>query len=188
MPVLVTGLLALVVLAGCSSSSETTEVAGDADPNADGPLPTAPPDGAGGSGGSGATSVDVNELIRRIDALNSETDLCVLLTGQALADVTGADINLTSLVSNPSGFTQLFTSLDKLFAHMVTIGPPEVQLSLQVMQGVWKGMAGVDPRQPDAETRSATLIADPQVQQAQTDLGTWVRTSCTQPRPTTTVG
>jgi len=123
--------------------------------------------------------MDVNELIRRIDGLNNESDLCILLTGQALADVTGADINLTSLLTNPSGFTQLFTSLDKLFAHMVAIGPAEVQPSLQTMQGVWKGLATIDPRAPDAETRSAALIGDPNVQQAQDTLGTWVKGTCT---------
>jgi len=61
---------------------------------------------------------------------------------------------------------------------MVTIGPAEVQPSLKTMQGVWKGMATIDPRAPDAETRSAALIGDPAVQSAQTALGEWVKTTC----------
>lgn len=178
-------LLTVVLVGAACSGSGTTELSSDAaDQTAPGPLPTAP-GGAGGSGtagkgGVGSTGkVDVNELIRRIDNLNNETDLCALLTGQALRDVTGSDINLTSLLSNPSGFTQLFASLDKLFAHMVVIGPAEVQPSLVTMQGVWKGMATIDPRAPDAQTRSSALIADPAVQQAQSTLGQWVKSSCT---------
>jgi hypothetical protein len=176
-------VVSLVLLGvSCSSDSGTTELSSDsADQTTPGPLPTAPPtSGSSSSSKVGASgSVDVNELIRRIDDLNNETDLCALLTGKALADVTGADINLTSLLTNPSGFTQLFTSLDKLFAHMVNIGPAAVQPSLQTMQGVWKGLATIDPRAPDAETRSGALIADPKVQAAQKDLGTYVKTSCT---------
>ena len=182
-------LACALALAGCSGDSGTTELSSDsADTTAPGPAPTAPGGASSGSGSSGSASagsgvgasgsVDVNELIRRIDALNQESDLCLLLTGEALSDVTGADVNLTSLLSNPSGFTQLFASLDKLFSHMVTIGPAEVQPSLQTMQGVWKGMATIDPRAPDAETRSAALIGDPAVQSAQTALGEWVKTTC----------
>lgn len=176
-----------VLGAACSGDSGTTELSSDAaDETTPGPVPTAP-GGVGPTTGSGSDSgavgssgsVDVNELIRRIDDLNNETDLCTLLTGEALRDVTGSDINLTSLLSNPSGFTQLFSSLDKLFAHMVTIGPAEMQPSLTTMQGVWKSMATIDPRALDAESRSAALIADPAVQQAQTTLGEWVKTACT---------
>jgi hypothetical protein len=171
----------LLVASACSGDGGTTELSSDAaDETTPGPLPTAPPTSAGSSSKVGSTgSVDVNELIRRIDALNNEGDLCTLLTGKALADVTGADVNLTSLLTNPSGFTQLFTSLDKLFAHMVTIGAPEVQPSLQTMQGVWKGLSTIDPRAPDAEARSGALIGDPKVQAAQNDLGAWVKANCT---------
>ena len=169
----------LMVASACSGDSGTTELSSDAaDDTAPGPLPTAPPTSASASKVGSSGSVDVNELIRRIDALNNEGDLCILLTGQALADVTGADVNLTSLLTNPSGFTQLFTSLDKLFAHMITIGAPEVQPSLQTMQGVWKGLATIDPRAPDAEARSAALIGDAGVQAAQNDLGAWVKANC----------
>ena len=144
-------VLAVAVLgAACSGDSGTTELSSDAaDQTTPGPVPTAPggvgPTTNSDSGAVGTSgSVDVNELIRRIDDLNNESDLCTLLTGEALRDVTGSDINLTSLLSNPSGFTQLFSSLDKLFAHMVVIGPAEVQPSLTTMQGVWKSMATID--------------------------------------------
>ena len=169
------------LLAGCASSSDTTEVAGrGADPNA--PLPTAP------AGSTGATtplrptvptgSVDVQELVTRIDALNAETNLCTLLTGSALADVTGADLDLTSLLQDSTGFTSLFGSLAKLFGHMVDIAPATVKPDLQTMRGVWQGVATVDPKQPDAATKAGAFIADPSVQRAQSNVGVWVQTNC----------
>ena len=79
-----------------------------------------------------------------------------LLTGQAIRDVTAAT-NLTSLLTNPSGFTQLFAALDRLFAHLVQIGPPDLAPSLQTT-GVWKSMSSIDPLSPDAESRAGKLI------------------------------
>ena len=171
----------LALLAGCASNSGTTEVAGrDADPNA--PLPTAPTSTPGASTPLRATvptgSVDVKELVTRIDALNSETNLCTLLTGSALADVTGADLDLTSLLKDSAGFTSLFGSLGKLFGHMVDIAPATVKPDLQTMRGVWQGVATVDPKQPDAATKAGAFIADPGVQKAQSNVGVWVQTNC----------
>lgn len=181
-------LVALVALAaGCGGGGGgTTELGSDAADEQSGPLPTAPggdSSGSGGSTGSGDTpgmsgSVDVSELIVRIDALNTENDLCTLLTGDAMADVTGADVNLTSIVSNPSGFSQLFSALDRLFGHMVQIGPPELTPSLQRLNEVWKGLAQVDPTGADAQAKLDTLMADPEVQAAQKGIAEWVAANC----------
>jgi hypothetical protein len=182
----VAAALVCVVLLGAScSDSGTTELSNDsADATTAGPPPTAPGgDGAATGATTPGAEVDVNELIRRIDDLNNETDLCTLLTGQALSDVSRSNVNLTSLLSNPTGFTQLFTSLDKLFAHMVTIAPTQVQPDLQTMQGVWKGMSTIDTRSSNAETQAGALIADPKVQQAQASLTSWVGTSCSGTTP-----
>jgi hypothetical protein len=171
-------LTCLVVLAAsCSSGSGTTELSNDAaDRTTEGPLPTAPPVKGSGAGTSG--TVDVNELIRRIDDLNNETDLCKLLTGEAYQAIAGSDVNLTSLLTNPSGFTQLFTSLDRLFGHMVTIAPTSIQPAVTTMQGMWKQMSTYDPRASDAETKLKAVIADPKVQSAQSELGAYVQSSC----------
>ena len=123
-------------------------------------------------------SVDANELIRRIDDLATETDLCKLLTGSALSDITSSDINLTSIMSNPAGFTQFFAALDRLFGHMGEIAPAEAKPSLAVLKGAWSGMAKFDPRAPDAQTRMNALVASPETQQAQKDLEAWVRGAC----------
>jgi hypothetical protein len=61
----------------------------------------------------------------------------------------------------------------------VQIGPPELNGSLQTMQGVWGNMSKIDPRAIDAEARASALIADPNVQAAQTAIGQYVQTSCT---------
>ena len=101
-----------------------------------------------------------------------------MLTGQALKDIATSNVNLTSLLTNPSGFTQLFSALDRLFAHLVQIGPAELSSSLQEMQSVWTAMAAMDPRAPDAETKAGALIADPKVQAAQSDIGKYVTSNC----------
>jgi len=176
-------IVALALFAGaCSKHQSATEEvrSGSTEDSADGPAPTAPPlpVGSESSGGTSGGDVDANELIRRIDSLNSETDLCTLLTGQALKDIATSNVNLTSLLTNPSGFTQLFSALDRLFVHLVQIGPAELTPSLQAMQSVWTAMAGMDPRASDAETKAGALISDPKVQAAQTTLGNYVQTNC----------
>ena len=173
-------LFVSMVASACAKDSELSEVSGGG--NADeGPKPTAPPLGNdnAASGQAGLTgSVDANELIRRIDDLATETDLCKLLTGSALSDITSSDINLTSIMSNPAGFTQFFAALDRLFGHMGDIAPAEAKPSLAVLKSAWSGMAKFDPRAPDAQTRMNALVASPETQQAQKDLEAWVRSAC----------
>jgi len=113
-----------------------------------------------------------------LDALNE--DSVDRLYGDALGALatTSADINLTSLISNPAGFTQLFASLDKLFGHMVAIATPELAQPLGSMQRVWNQMATIDPRAADAESRAGALIASPEVQAANDALGAWVTENC----------
>ena len=167
-------------VAACGSDAGTSELGkGASDKDSGGPPPTAPrptTDSAGKVGLSG--SVDVNDLIQRIDALNNETNLCSLLTGQAMSDISTADINLTSLVADPAGFSALFSALDKVFAHMVQIGPPELTGPLQALQGVWKGLAASDPRSPDVQTKLNQEMSDPAVQAGQTAIENWVSTNC----------
>ncbi len=175
----------LIALLGtaCGESQETAEL--EADPNdapAEGPLPTAPVDRSGKDSGSTgfSGSVDINNLILRIDALNEEDDLCVLLTGEAMADITGADINLTSLMTNPAGFTQLFAALEKVFGHMIEIAADDLRPALTEMQKVWSGMATIDPRAADAEAQAKLLIESPEVRSAQDGLAAWVVGNCQQ--------
>jgi len=177
----VVGVLVVVALlvVGCGGSG-TTELVVDQDEG--GPLPTAPDgsprNGGGGDGDPFSGSVDANDLIRRLEMLSEETDLCTLLTGQAMADIAAADINLAGLASNPAGFSALFAALDKLFGHMLTIGPPELEKPLSTLQSVWGGLADIDIRSSDAEARAAALLAGKDTQAANDALADWVTTNC----------
>ncbi len=175
----VTFVVVSLLAVGCGGSG-TKELVTPADDG--GPLPTAP-DGSprnrgGGDGDPFSGSVDANDLIRRIEMLTEETDLCTLLTGQAMADIAAADINLAGLASNPSGFSALFAALDKLFGHMLSIGPPELEAPLSTLQGVWGGLADIDIRASDAEGRAAALLAGKDTQAANDALGEWVKDNC----------
>jgi hypothetical protein len=182
---LLVALATLVAVLGtaCGGGEATAEL--ESDPNdapAEGPLPTAPVERSGNEDEDGSTgfsgNVDVNDLILRIDALNEEDDLCVLLTGEAMGDITGSDINLTSLMSNPAGFTQLFAALEKVFGHMIEIASDDLRPALTQMQTVWSGMATIDPRAADAEAQAKALIESPDVQAAQDGLAAWVLGNC----------
>ena len=168
--------VALILLLGACGGG-TQEIA-TVDDGLDGPLPTAPDGGVSGSGGDPFSGdVDFAELIRRIEALNEEDDLCTLLTGQA-ADLTTADINVASLASNPAAFAQLFAALENVFGHMIDIAPTEVQPPLTTLQSVWAGMSAIDVRAADAEVKASQLLASEQTQAANAALGAWVAGNC----------
>ena len=169
--------------AACSSEGDTKVLDPDRAANADGPRPTAP--GAGGptstvAGGNPALNgkVDIAELVRRLDALNAETDLCTLLTGQALSNVTGADINLSSLLSDPTGFSQLFGALQRTYTHLVDIAPADLDPPLTVLQGLWASLATVDVRSAEAESVVARAVASPEVQDANDAVASWITANC----------
>ncbi len=173
---LASAVVATVVLASACGGGGTQEIAG-VDEGLDGPLPTAP-SGAGGASDVFTGDVDVNDLIRRIEALNEESDLCTLLTGQAMADLTTADINLASIASNPAAASQLFSSLERVFAHMIVIAPAEAVPPLTTLQAVWAGMSDIDIRAADAEATASRLLASPETQAANDELGEWVSANC----------
>jgi hypothetical protein len=172
------GLLAAVLVVGCGSGTQEVDSKGD---GPEGPLPTAPANFSRNSPGEESAltgSVDVNDLIRRIDSLTQEDDLCTLLTGQAMADVTGADIDLTSLLSNPTGFSQLFSALDKVFGHMAQIAPAELIQPISEMQSVWATLSTLNVATPDAEAQASALISSPVLRSSQDALGVWVVNNC----------
>jgi hypothetical protein len=185
------GVGALFLPVACSSESDTRVLADDpSDKEVAGPRPTAPGNvgAVGVASGSKASAtganpalsgtVDIPELVRRLDALQGETDVCTLLTGRALADVTGADINLTSLLSDPTGFTQLFGGLQRTYTHLIDIAPAELDPPLGVLGNLWSKLAQTDPRSPDAQSAVAKSIGSSEVQGANDSLATWISSNC----------
>lgn len=170
---LVGAVVVMVLLAACGSEAPTTELADDpADITVPGPRPTAPlPDADRGLSASG------DELIAQLEELSNETDLCRVLTGEAFEQLLSEDFDVAGLVTSPAGVTQLFTLLDTTFAQLVAISPPAVRPAMVVIDQVWTRAAS-SAGAPDAQQRSAELLAEPQVVEATRSLVTWAALNC----------
>jgi hypothetical protein len=167
-------LIASVWILGCSSDATTTEMADDpADVTVPGPLPTAPPE----DDGSGL-SASGNELLAQLEAVSDETDLCNVLTGEAFGTLLSEEFDVAGLVSNPSGITQLLTLVDTTFTRLVVIAPPAVRPAMQTIQEVWTRVASLNTGAADAQQRTAEILAEPQVAQANQSLVTWAAINC----------
>jgi hypothetical protein len=160
--------------AACSSDATTTELADDpADVTVPGPRPTAPePDGDSGLSDSG------NELLAQLQAVSEESDLCAVLTGDAFATLLDEELDVAALVTSPAGITQLIALVDSTFTQLVAISPPEVQPSMQTIQEVWTRVAALNTGAEQAEERTAQILAEPQVQEANRSLITWTALNC----------
>lgn len=176
--------MAMVVLAlffgltgvSCSETSPTRELANDpADVTIPGVPPTAPPttkyDGRG-------LSPDAMVLIGQLNELQSETELCALLTGNVLKPLLSGEIDMTSLVTSPSGVSQLLVAVDSLFAHMVEISPPEVQPATATIRDIWKRVAEIPADATDRDARTAAIMAEPSSEAAKSILESWLTKNC----------
>ena len=171
------GLLAVaLVLGACSSTSETVEMDDDpADVTIPGIPPTAPPSTA--FDGSGL-SASANQLISQLTAIQLETDLCVILTGEAFQPFLSGELDTTNLVTSPSGLTQLLVAFDSIFAHIVEISPAEVQPAAAVIQDVWVRVASISSSAPDYQAQVDAILVEPEVVAAYQSLGVWVTANC----------
>ena len=164
----------LLVAVGCSSDATTTEMADDpADVTVPGPAPTAPPDDA-----DSGLSASGNELLAQLEAISDETDLCKVLTGEAFETLLSEEFDVAGLVSNPSGITQLLTLVDSTFTQLVVIAPPAVRPAMQTIQEVWTRVASLNTGAADSQQRTAEILAEPQVAQANQSLVTWAAINC----------
>lgn len=173
-PLVALVVASLVVVAGCSSDATTTELANDpADVTVPGPRPTAP-----GEDTDSGLSESGNDLLVQLEAISEETDLCKVLTGEAFATLLSGDFDVASLVTSPSGITQLLTLVDSTFAQLVAISPPAVRPAMQTIQEVWARVASLNTGAADAQERTAEILAEPQVAQANQTLVTWAALNC----------
>lgn len=167
-------LAAVVVLGACSSDATTTELAEDpADVTVPGPRPTAPEEDV-----DSGLSDSGSELLVQLQAISEETDLCAVLTGEAFATLLDEELDVTSLVTSPAGVTQLITLVDSTFTQLVVIAPPAVQPSMQTIQEVWTRVASLNTGAADAEQRTAEILAEPQVVEANRNIITWTALNC----------
>jgi hypothetical protein len=162
--------------AGCTSTSETTELSDDqADVTVPGVPPTAPPTTE--YDGSGLTS-DARQLIADLAALEEETDLCAILSGEAIEPFLSGQVDTTTLITSPSGLNQLLAVLNTIFAHIVEISPPEVQSSTAVLEDVWTQVGSISSAAPDYEAQVQVITDRPEVSAAYDTVGTWAVTNC----------
>jgi hypothetical protein len=169
---LAVGLTALA--AGCGSTAPTTELAEDpADVTVPGPRPTAPPPAA-----DSGLSASGDELIAQLEELSNETDLCRVLTGEAFGTLLSEEFDVAGLVTSPAGITQLFTLVDTTFAQLVVISPPEVRPSMAIIDEVWVRVASLSAGAADAQQRTAEILAEPQVIEANRSVLTWAALNC----------
>lgn len=167
-------LVASACTLGCSRDAPTTEMADDpADVTVPGPRPTAPPeDDATGLSASG------NELIAQLESISEATDLCKVLSGEAFSTLLSEEFDVASLVTSPSGVTQLVTLVDTTFAQLVVIAPPAVRPAMQTVQEVWTRVASLNTGAADAQRRTAEILAEPQVVEANRTIVTWAAVNC----------
>ena len=165
-----------VCAAACTKTSETTEMSDDpADVTIPGVPPTAPPtteyDGRG-------LSSDANQLLADLAAIQQETDLCTILTGDSFAPFLEGKADTTNLVTSPSGVTQLYVAVNSIFARIVEISPAEIQPATVILQDVWTRVSSISPGAPDYQDQVDAIAAEPQVAAAYQAIATWAATNC----------
>jgi hypothetical protein len=168
----------LLMLSGCSTPrSETTEELNEdiADVTVAGVPPTFPPstqyDGSG-------LSDDANALLKEIAALQTETDLCVILTGKALQPLLAGDLDTTNLVTSPSGLTQLLIAFNSTFSYIETIAPAEVLPAASTLNDVWTRVSSLNSGAASNQSQVQAILIEPQVVAAYESLATWAAASC----------
>lgn len=158
----------------CGSDAPTTELADDpADVTVPGPRPTAPD-----TTDSGGLTADGDQLIDQLEQVSEETDLCRVLTGEAFGTLLSEDIDVSGLVTSPAGVTQLFTLIDRTFAQMVAISPPEVRPAMSIIDQVWARLAALSTGTAEAQLRATELLAEPEVVEATRTVVSWTALNC----------
>ena len=171
-------LLAVLLAAGCSTprSESTAELSDDqADVTIAGVPPTFPPttqyDGSG-------LSDDANALLQEIAALQTETDLCVILTGKALQPLLTGNLDTTNLVTSPSGLTQLLIAFNSVFSYIKTIAPAAVRPAASTLNDVWIRISSLNSGAASNQAQVQAILIEPEVIAAYQSLAAWASANC----------
>ena len=170
--------LCVAVIAGCSTPrSENTEELNEdiADVTVPGVPPTFPPstqyDGSG-------LSDDANALLKEIAAIQTETDLCVILTGEAFQPLLTGDLDTTNLVTSPSGLTQLLIAFNSTFSYIETIAPDEVVPAAATLNDVWTRISSLNSGAASNQAQVQAILTEPQVVASYESLASWAAVNC----------
>lgn len=168
-------VLTLVVVA-CSGTSDLRELEHDASRDTiAGPRPTAPP--VTEYTGPGLTA-DANDLLSQLRGLESERNLCTIMTSSTVADILAGDVDISRLATTPSGISQMIVAVDRFFAHVVEVSSPELQPSTRVVQRTWRQISEIGADANDREERTEAILNSPNVEVAVRNLATWMGDNC----------
>ncbi len=171
-------LMSVLATTGCSTprSKNSVELNEDiADVTVPGVPPTFPPttqyDGSG-------LSDDANVLLQEIAALQTEEDLCVILTGKALQPLFTGGLDTTTLVTSPSGLTQLLIAFNSIFSYIETIAPDQVKPAAATINDVWARISSLNSSAATNQAQVQAILIEPQVVAAFEGLATWASANC----------
>lgn len=169
-------IVVLLLLAGCSGGSGVKELEHDsADDTIQGPLPTAPPstdyDGPG-------LSSEATQLLSRLRDLESEQNLCTVVTSSVIQDLLQGDVDLSGLATTPAGIAQMLVSLDRFFEHIVKVSPPELAPSTELIQRTWRQVAEIGGDVSDRDERVRAIVEAPDTRLAMDNFAAWIRQNC----------
>lgn len=175
LPVLLV-IAVLAFLSGCSGDSGVRELEHDSsDDTIQGPLPTAPPttdyDGPG-------LSSEATRLLSRLRDLESEQNLCTVVTSSVVKDVLQGDVDLSGLATTPSGIAQMLVSVDRFFEHVVDVSPPELAPSTELIQRTWRQVAEIGGDASDREERVRAIVEAPDTRLAMDNFSAWIQQNC----------
>ncbi|MCB1257813.1 MAG: hypothetical protein KDB26_11945 [Microthrixaceae bacterium] len=166
----------VVVAVSCSGTSPTRELEHDASQDTiAGPRPTAPPSTA--LGGPGLSSEAV-ELLNELRDFRQDSDLCEILSSNTVKSLLGGKLEVSGLVTTPSGIAQVLVELDLFFDHLVKVSPAAVRPSMATIQKAWKDLSAIEADALDKDQRAQAVTSDPAVQQAVKNVGTWTQQNC----------
>lgn len=177
LPAVAAAMAVALAVAGCTSTSELSEVPDDPSRvTAPGPLPTAPPAPEPGQGLSGEAA----RLVADLEALQDHDDLCEVFFDGAIQRLGISDAEASGLVTSPAGVAQLVAAVDATFTHLVAISPEDARSALVTLADLWTQLALVGTA-PDASARADELLERPEVTGAVEQLAGWAVANCSPP-------
>ena len=168
-------VVAVITLAGCSSSSDI-----DTSRATTSTVRIAPDDALNGDGGVSGGSEATRQPQSAIDKLAASNDVCAVLTQR---DVKGMKLDSTTLASTEARKI-LSAGVVKIYNHLVLIGDAEIKSALQVQRDTFASVLDLVDRYASASSSKQgneeirALTEAPQFLAAQQVVTTWIAGHC----------